>query len=46
MPLSLPLAAAPLRIACALAVAASLAACQTNTMPTDSATATSSIAKK
>ena len=44
MPLSLPLAAAPLRIACALAVAASLAACQTNTMPINSATATSSIA--
>ncbi|WP_156410697.1 M16 family metallopeptidase [Psychrobacter sp. P11G3] len=43
MPLSLPLAAAPLRVACALAVAASLAACQTNTMPTNSATATSSI---
>ena len=44
MPLSLPLAAAPLRIACALAVTASLAACQTNTMPTNSATATRSIA--
>lgn len=43
MPLSLPLAAAPLRMACTLAVAASLAACQTNTMPTNSATATSSI---
>ncbi|KRG37201.1 peptidase M16 [Psychrobacter sp. P11G3] len=41
--MSLPLAAAPLRVACALAVAASLAACQTNTMPTNSATATSSI---
>ncbi len=47
MPLSLPLPNTPLRIACALAMATSLAACQTSTMTSNSVTTpTSSIATK
>ncbi|MGP4717544.1 M16 family metallopeptidase [Psychrobacter sp. T6-6] len=45
MPLHLPLPINPLRIACALAIAASLTACQTSTMPTNPiASATNSVA--
>jgi len=45
MPLPLPLPINPLRIACALAIAASLTACQTSTMPTNPiASATNSVA--